>query len=115
MAAELRDRLRLGGVDAHGLGAGDGAGAGGAQVDSLRHAVRSLREQQVRLPEEAATMRMRLRIGGADGGGGGGGGGRFAHAGGAELRFYFEIGDVLARLERASKSLPRRRRVKLYD
>ena len=112
LAAELRDRLRLGGVDAHGLGAGDGAGAGGAQVDSLRHAVRSLREQQVRLPEEAATMRMRLRIGGADGGGGGGGAGELLTL---AVPSYFEIGDVLARLERASKSLPRRRRVKLYD
>ena len=93
-------------------GAGDGAGAGGAQVDSLRHAVRSLREQQVRLPEEAATMRMRLRIGGADGGGGGGGAGELLTL---AVPSYFEIGDVLARLERASKSLPRRRRVKLYD
>ena len=112
LAAELRDRLRLGGVDAHGLGAGDGAGAGGAQVDSLRHAVRSLREQQVRLPEEAATMRMRLRIGGAEGGGGGGGAGDLLTL---AVPSYFEIGDVLARLERASKSLPRRRRVNLYD
>ena len=50
--------------------------------------------------------------GGAEGGGGGGGAGDLLTL---AVPSYFEIGDVLARLERASKSLPRRRRVKLYD
>ena len=109
LAAELRDRLRLGGVDAHGLGAGDGAGAGGAQA--IRCATRCDRCASSRCgcPRRLRRCECGCGLAAPTAAAAAAAAEAVAHAGGAERAH------LLARLERASKSLPRRRRVKLYD